>query len=62
MKTFIFLACIIILSLASGFDEVKAIARNDQCAFERLEILKPLIEAQIQKVKKVNFKHKLRIQ
>lgn len=62
MKTFIFLACIFILSLASGFDEVKAIARNDQCAFERLEILKPLIESQIQKVKKVNSKHKLRIQ
>ena len=55
MRTLIFLACIIILSLASSFDEVKAIARNDQCAFERLEILKPLIEVQIQKIKKVKF-------
>lgn len=44
MKTIILFAFIFVFSLASSFDDVKAIARNDQCAFERLDILKPLIE------------------
>jgi len=37
MKVAILLAFLVAVSMASTFDEVKAIVRNDQCAYEGLE-------------------------
>jgi hypothetical protein len=37
MKIAILLAFLLAVSMASTFDDVKAIVRNDQCAFEGLE-------------------------
>jgi hypothetical protein len=52
----IILAVLIIASFASSFDEVKALVRNDKCASNSVEILKPEINIQIQKLKQVHFK------
>lgn len=47
MKSIFIFVLLFALSLASAFDEMKSIARNDQCAFERLETIKPKIQVQI---------------
>ena len=51
----IILAVLIIASFASSFDEVKAIVQNDQCASSSIEMIKPEISIQIQKLKKVSI-------
>jgi hypothetical protein len=56
----IILAVLIIASFASSFDEVKALVQNDQCASSSVELIKPQVHEQIQKLKQVKFKFYLR--
>ena len=56
----IILAVLIIASFASSFDEVKALVQNDKCASSSIELIKPQIHEQIQKLKEVKFKFYLR--
>lgn len=53
MKTVILLTFLLAFSLASTFDDVKALVRNDQCAMDGLEAIRPQIQRQIEKLKKV---------
>lgn len=55
MKVAILLA-LVAISMAASFDDVKAIIKDDQCALEGLEYIKPKIHTQIQKLKQV-FSH-----
>jgi hypothetical protein len=52
MKAILF-AVLIVASFASSFDEVKSIVSNDQCASSSIELIKPEINIQIQKLKQV---------
>lgn len=54
MKVTIILAFLLVASFASSFDEVKALVKNDQCAESSIEMLRPQINEQIQKLKQVN--------
>jgi hypothetical protein len=56
MKVAIILGFLLVASFAASFDDVKAIVRNDQCAESSLEMLRPQIHEQIQKLKQVKFK------
>ncbi len=53
MKTIIFISLLIAVSLASPLEELKAIVRNDQCALDGLESIRPQIHNQVQKLKQV---------
>ncbi len=53
MRVAIVFAFLLVASFASSFDEVKAIVRNDQCAESSLELIKPQVHEQIQKLKEV---------
>ncbi len=57
----IILAVLIIASFASSFDEVKALVQNDKCASSSVELIKPQVHEQIQKLKQVHFKIYFRI-
>jgi hypothetical protein len=49
----IILAVLIVASFAASFDDVKAIVSNDVCASSSMEMIKPQIHEQIQKLKQV---------
>ena len=51
MRVAIVLAFLLVASFAATFDDVKAIVRNDKCAESSLEMLRPQIHEQIQKLK-----------
>ena len=53
MKVTIVLAFLLVASFASSFDEVKALVQNDKCAESSLEIIRPQVHEQIQKLKQV---------
>lgn len=55
MKVAIVLAFLLVATFAH-FEDVKSIVRNDECAAESLEILRPQIEEQIKELKQVNLK------
>ena len=55
MKVAIVLAFLLVATFAH-FEDVKSIVKNDECAAESLEILKPQIEVQIKELKQVIFK------
>lgn len=62
MKVAIVLAFLLVASFASSFDEVKALVQNDKCAESSLEVIRPQVHEQIQKLKQVPIKIKLRTQ
>ena len=53
MKVAIVLAFLLVASFASSFEEVKALVQNDKCAESSLEIIRPQVHEQIQKLKQV---------
>lgn len=53
MKVAIVLTFLLVASFASSFDEVKALVQNDLCAESSLELIKPQVHEQIQKLKQV---------
>ena len=53
MKVAIIFAFLLVASFASSFDEVKALVQNDKCAEASLEIVRPQVHEQIQKLKQV---------
>jgi hypothetical protein len=54
MKVAIVFAFLLVASLAASFDDVKALVKNDQCAESSLEMIRPQVQEQIQKLKQVN--------
>lgn len=56
MKVAIVLTFLLVASFATSFDEVRAIVKNDQCATESIEILRPQIDEKIQMLKEVKLK------
>jgi hypothetical protein len=53
MKVTIIFAFLLVASFASSFDEVRALVQNDKCAQSSLEIIKPQVHEQVQKLKQV---------
>ena len=62
MRVAIVLAFLLVASFAATFDDVKAIVRNDKCAESSLEMLRPQIHEQIQKLKQVKIQIYFRTQ
>lgn len=55
MKAIIF-SVLLFVAFTTSFDEVRSIVSKDECASSSMEILKPEIQIQIQKLKQVKFK------
>ncbi len=53
MKVAIIFAFLLVASFASSFEEVRALVQNDKCAESSLEIIRPQVHEQIQKLKQV---------
>ena len=53
MKVTIVLAFLFAICMSATFDDVKALVKNDQCAMDKLETIRPQLHIQIQKLKEV---------